>query len=117
MFQNKLYYMMNKPGGCITARSDASHRTVMEYFPEELAGELFPVGRLDKDTQGLLLFTNDGSFDQRIMHPKHHAPKKYYLFATGSLSAGAAADRPHRPPDMTAAAVGAGRHPTAPQGS
>ena len=86
MFQNKLYYMMNKPGGCITARSDASHRTVMEYFPEELAGELFPVGRLDKDTQGLLFFTNDGSFDQRIMHPKHHAPKRYYLFATGSLS-------------------------------
>ena len=78
--------MMNKPGGCITARSDASHRTVMEYFPEELAGELFPVGRLDKDTQGLLFFTNDGSFDQRIMHPKHHAPKRYYLFATGSLS-------------------------------
>ena len=58
----------------------------MEYFPEELAGELFPVGRLDKDTQGLLFFTNDGSFDQRIMHPKHHAPKRYYLFATGSLS-------------------------------
>lgn len=86
MFQDKLYYMMNKPAGCITARSDASHRTVMEYFPEELAGELFPVGRLDKDTQGLLFFTNDGSFDQRIMHPKHHAPKRYYLFATGSLS-------------------------------
>lgn len=86
MFQDKLYYMMNKPAGCITARSDASHRTVMEYFPKELAGELFPVGRLDKDTQGLLFFTNDGSFDQRIMHPRHHAPKRYYLFATGSLS-------------------------------
>lgn len=61
MFQNKLYYMMNKPGGCITARSDASHRTVMEYFPEELAGELFPVGRLDKDTQGLLFLPMMGA--------------------------------------------------------
>jgi len=46
---------------------------------------LFPVGRLDKDTEGLLLFTNDGQFDQKLMHPKHHAPKKYYLFATGEL--------------------------------
>ena len=97
MFQDKLYYMMNKPAGCITARSDASHRTVMEYFPKELAGELFPVGRLDKDTQGLLFFTNDGSFDQRIMHPRHHAPKRYYLFATGSLSDEAIGLRRGRP--------------------
>ena len=57
----------------------------MEYFPQELADVLFPVGRLDKDTEGLLLFTNDGQFDQKLMHPKHHAPKKYYLFATGEL--------------------------------
>ncbi len=83
MFQDRLYYMMNKPQGCITARKDALQRTVMEYFPEELADVLFPVGRLDKDTEGLLLFTNDGQFDQKLMHPKHHAPKKYYLFATG----------------------------------
>ena len=85
MFQDRLYYMMNKPQGCITARKDALQRTVMEYFPEELADVLFPVGRLDKDTEGLLLFTNDGQFDQKLMHPKHHAPKKYYLFATGEL--------------------------------
>lgn len=91
MFQDKLYYMMNKPGGCITARSDASQKTVMEYFPKELADELFPVGRLDKDTQGLLLFTNDGQFDQKLMHPRHHAPKVYYLFATGRLDEAAAA--------------------------
>ena len=85
MFQNKLYYMMNKPQGCITARKDNLQKTVMEYFPQELADVLFPVGRLDKDTEGLLLFTNDGQFDQKLMHPKHHAPKKYYLFATGEL--------------------------------
>lgn len=91
MFQDKLYYMMNKPGDCITARSDASQKTVMEYFPKELADELFPVGRLDKDTQGLLLFTNDGQFDQKLMHPRHHAPKVYYLFATGRLDEAAVA--------------------------
>lgn len=85
MLQDRLYYMMNKPQGCITARKDTLQKTVMEYFPQELADVLFPVGRLDKDTEGLLLFTNDGQFDQKLMHPKHHAPKKYYLFATGEL--------------------------------
>lgn len=85
MLQYRLYYMMNKPQGCITARKDTFQKTVMEYFPQELADVLFPVGRLDKDTEGLLLFTNDGQFDQKLMHPKHHAPKKYYLFATGEL--------------------------------
>lgn len=85
MLQDRLYYMMNKPQGCITARKDNLQKTVMEYFPQELADVLFPVGRLDKDTEGLLLFTNDGQFDQKLMHPKHHTPKKYYLFATGEL--------------------------------
>ena len=85
MLQDRLYYMMNKPQGCITARKDTLQKTVMEYFPQELADVLFPIGRLDKDTEGLLLFTNDGQFDQKLMHPKHHAPKKYYLFATGEL--------------------------------
>lgn len=85
MQQDKLYYMFNKPQGCITARSDLYQPTVMEYFSEELAAELYPVGRLDKDTEGLLFFTNDGQFDQRLMHPKHHAPKRYYLLATGVL--------------------------------
>ena len=79
MLQDRLYYMMNKPQGCITARKDTLQKTVMEYFPQELADVLFPVGRLDKDTEGLLLFTNDGQFDQKLMHPKHHAPKKYYI--------------------------------------
>ena len=49
-----LYYMFNKPQGCVTARSDAIHRTVMDYLPAELAAVLHPVGRLDKDTCGLL---------------------------------------------------------------
>ena len=54
------YYMFNKPVGCITARRDERHKTVMDYFPEEKRDVLFPVGRLDKDTEGLLIITDDG---------------------------------------------------------
>lgn len=78
--------MLNKPQGYITARKDAVHRTVMEFFPPELKDCLFPVGRLDKDTEGMLLFTNDGQFDQHLMHPDNHASKTYLLYAMGRLS-------------------------------
>ena len=61
-----LYYMFNKPQGCVTARTDAVHRTVMDYFPKELAEGLQPVGRLDMDTCGLLILTDDGDLDFRI---------------------------------------------------
>ena len=86
MLENKLYYMLNKPRGYITARKDEVHHTVMEFFPPELSERLFPVGRLDKDTEGLLLFTDDGQFDQRLMHPDNHASKTYLLYAMGRLS-------------------------------
>lgn len=85
--EEKLYYMFYKPSGCITARKDAVHKTVMDYFPEELAQKLHPVGRLDKDTQGLLLLTNDGEWNQRLMHPKHHVKKTYFFWALGELDA------------------------------
>ncbi|MBE5926293.1 MAG: rRNA pseudouridine synthase [Lachnospiraceae bacterium] len=81
-----LYYMFNKPKGCITARKDMVHKTVMDYFEEELREEIFPVGRLDKDTTGLLLFTNDGQFDQYLMHPKHHVKKTYYFWVYGEIN-------------------------------
>lgn len=81
-----MYYMFHKPGGCITARRDENHPTVMDFFPEELAKELFPVGRLDKDTEGLLLLTNDGNFDQLLMHPEHHAEKVYFFYAMGEMT-------------------------------
>lgn len=81
-----VYYMFNKPKGCITARKDPVHRTVMDYFPEELREAIFPVGRLDKDTTGLLLFTNDGQFDQYLMHPKHHVSKTYYFWVYGEIN-------------------------------
>ena len=81
-----LYFMFNKPKGCITARKDLVHKTVMDYFEENLREKIFPVGRLDKDTTGLLLFTNDGQFDQYLMHPKHHVKKTYYFWVYGEIN-------------------------------
>lgn len=81
-----LYYMFNKPQGCVTARSDALHRTVMDFFPDELAVQLHPVGRLDKDTCGLLIFTNDGELDQKIMQPGKHISKTYFFYALGTMN-------------------------------
>ncbi|MBQ6252163.1 pseudouridine synthase [Ruminococcus sp.] len=81
-----LYYMFNKPMGCVTARSDAVHRTVMDYFPPQLAEQLHPVGRLDKDTCGLLILTDDGMLDVSIMQPKKHISKTYFFYAIGSVN-------------------------------
>lgn len=81
----KKYYMFHKPGGCVTARSDAQSRTVMEYFYEENMEGIFHVGRLDKDTEGLLLFTNDGDFNRALMNPEKDVDKKYFFWALGSL--------------------------------
>lgn len=80
-----LYYMFNKPMGCVTARSDAVHKTVMDYFPPQLAEKLHPVGRLDKDTCGLLILTDDGMLDVSIMQPKKHISKTYFFYAIGSM--------------------------------
>lgn len=80
------YYMFNKPCGCITARRDERHKTVMDYFPEEKRDVLFPVGRLDGDTEGFLLITDDGELCYKLLRPEHHIPKTYYFIATGSLS-------------------------------
>ncbi len=79
------YYMMNKPTGCITACRDEQHKTVIEYLPAELQKILKPVGRLDKDTEGLLLFTDDGKWNQKLMSPKYHVPKTYFFWALGEF--------------------------------
>lgn len=81
-----LYYMFNKPQGCVTARSDAVHRTVMDYFPAQLAEKLHPVGRLDKDTCGLLILTDDGDLDFKIMQPDRHISKTYFFYAIGTMT-------------------------------
>lgn len=84
--RSRIYYMFNKPGGCITARSDAESKTVMDYFHGVNMDGIFHVGRLDKDTEGLLLLTNDGDFNNEIMYPEKHVEKTYYFWALGSLS-------------------------------
>lgn len=81
----KTYYMFNKPPGCITARKDANNLTVLDYFDVNEIKGLFPVGRLDKDTEGLLLLTNDGEFSHSLMHPDKHVAKTYFFWAFGSL--------------------------------
>ena len=80
------YFMFNKPAGCVTARSDAVHKTVMDYFPPELRTKLHPVGRLDKDTRGLLIITDDGDLDQRIMQPRRGIGKTYFFYALGTMT-------------------------------
>lgn len=84
-FSKRLYYMFHKPEGCITARRDARNLTVMDYFKEEDTTGIFPVGRLDKDTEGLLFLTNDGQFDHRLMDPAGHVEKTYFFWAYGTI--------------------------------
>jgi len=78
--------MLNKPRGVITARRDARHKTVMDLFDEEKRNVLFPVGRLDKDTEGLLIVTDDGALPIKLMMPQQHVPKKYFFWAKGSIT-------------------------------
>lgn len=79
------YYMFHKPRGCITARRDERHATVMDFFPSEKRDSLFPVGRLDKDTEGFLLVTNDGELCFELMSPETKIPKTYFFWALGTL--------------------------------
>ena len=78
------YLMLNKPGGVLTATEDRRQKTVLDLLPEEYRS-LFPVGRLDKDTEGLLLLTNDGPLAHRLLSPRHHVDKKYYVEVAGAL--------------------------------
>ena len=81
-----LYYMYNKPKGCITACSDRLCRTVMDDFPSVLRNKVYPIGRLDKDTEGLLLVTDDGKLACRLMRPRSHISKTYFFYAIGELT-------------------------------
>lgn len=73
-----VYYLFHKPFGCVTAKQDNLHKTVMDYFPEDIPKDVAPVGRLDLDTEGLLLLTNDGGLAHHLLSPSHHIPKTYY---------------------------------------
>lgn len=81
-----LYFMMNKPQGFLSAKTDAWRPTVMSFFPPQIAALLHPVGRLDKDTEGLLLFTDDGMLDRHLLRPEHHVEKGYFFRAFGKIT-------------------------------
>ena len=82
--KRRLVVMLNKPTGFVTATEDARQKTVMELLPKQWAHlNLKPVGRLDKDTEGLLLFTNDGGLLHRLISPKQAVPKVYYARHAG----------------------------------
>ena len=72
-----VYIMLHKPRGFITTMSDERDRKCVAGLIEEVPGRVYPVGRLDKDSEGLLLMTNDGAFANAMMHPSHHVPKTY----------------------------------------
>jgi len=80
------YYLLHKPAGVLTAARDSRTRTVMELVPEALSRRnVLPVGRLDKDTTGLLLLTNDGGLAHSLLSPKRHVLKEYHVRAEGTL--------------------------------
>ena len=88
LYEKHVYYLLHKPAGCVTAKQDNVHKTVMEYFPEEIrVKDISPVGRLDLDTEGLLLFTNDGALTHHLLSPTHHIPKTYYAVLDKEVSA------------------------------
>ena len=84
--KGNVYYMFHKPAGCVSATEDAG-RTVLDYFPEAERKHLILCGRLDKDTEGFLIVTNDGMFSHRLMSPRHHVDKTYYFEAEISILA------------------------------
>lgn len=82
------YYMLNKPQGVISAsRDNRSGKSVCvtDLIKEKIRADLFPVGRLDKDTEGLLIITNDGDMAHRLLSPKHHVDKTYYVELDGKV--------------------------------
>src|SRR5690349_10917846 len=88
----KVYLVLNKPTGYVTTVSDPHARhTVMDLI-QGVEQRVYPVGRLDADSAGLLLLTNDGAFTERLTHPKHQVPKTYRAVVRGEVPAWAAAD-------------------------
>lgn len=77
------YYMLNKPAGVVSATEDKNDKTVIDLVPKPHAKDIFPVGRLDKDTEGLLIITNDGETAHRLLSPKKHVDKTYFVRTSG----------------------------------
>ncbi|MBM7592101.1 pseudouridine synthase [Brevibacillus fulvus] len=86
-FKRWIYVMMNKPPGFISATEDARHKTVVDLLPYEWAIKVHPVGRLDIDTEGLLLLTNDGQLSHNLLSPKKKVDKEYFARISGRVTA------------------------------
>lgn len=90
VYRKYTYVMLNKPEGYVSATDDKSLPYVTELLPEELRRrELFPVGRLDRDTVGLMILTNNGPLAHSLLSPKHHVKKEYYFTSAEPLDSGA----------------------------
>lgn len=85
-FVDKEYYMLNKPSGVVSATVDNLHKTVIDIIDDKKRKDLFPVGRLDIDTEGLLVITNDGDMAHRLLSPKKHVSKVYYAKIDGQVT-------------------------------
>lgn len=83
---DKIYLMLNKPKGYLSATEDNNQQTVIDLVEEFRYLELFPVGRLDKDTEGLLLITNDGQFNHQLMSPTKHVSKTYEVISEKTIT-------------------------------
>ncbi len=87
LYKPFVYIMLNKPQGVVSATDDKINKTVLDLIPKELyRSDLFPAGRLDKDTVGFVLMTNDGDFAHKILSPKNHIEKKYITQLDNSIS-------------------------------
>jgi 23S rRNA pseudouridine2605 synthase len=83
----KVYLMLNKPVGYVTTMSDEKGRPCVAELVENVGTRVYPIGRLDLESEGLLLFTNDGALANRLMHPKFHKPKIYHVKIRGEVDA------------------------------
>lgn len=86
LYEEFIYLMLNKPQGVVSARRDNLDRTVLDLIKDIRRKDLFPVGRLDKDTEGLLLITNDGDLAHRLLSPKKEIDKVYYAKVKGKVT-------------------------------
>lgn len=88
--EGSVYYLLHKPRGVVSAVTDKDHQTVIDLIaPQDRREGLYPVGRLDRDTEGLVLVTNNGPLGYRMLHPSHHVDKVYYVEVNGPLGSDA----------------------------
>lgn len=85
-YEKFVYYMLNKPAGVVSATNDNLDKTVIDLLKAENRNDLFPIGRLDKDTVGLLIITNDGQLSHHLTSPNHHVAKTYYVETLNPVS-------------------------------